>query len=373
MTLETGQNHCAIFFDGASNRKHEVALSFTTGLDIVEDGVVIAIWPYEAIRRMDGPPALLRLGCASAPPLARLEIADPATAEAVARHSPSLDDGRGGAAQTGRIVFWSIAAICSILLVAIYGVPLAADRLAPLTPVSVENRIGEAVDAQVRLTLKGKVCAEAEGQAAFRSLVDKLKRAGGMDMPIEAKVLSGAMPNAFALPGGKVYLLDGLLQRARDPDEIAGIVAHELAHVRHRDGLRRIIQAGGTSFLIGLLLGDLFGSSALIFATQSILDASYSREAEQGADAFTVEVMHKLGRSPRPTGELLFRITGAEGKSSITILNSHPLTEDRLAMMKKHDRPNTGPALLSDKEWAALKSICKTPSKQAEESGRRSQ
>jgi Zn-dependent protease with chaperone function len=243
--------------------------------------------------------------------------------------------------------------------------------LAPLTPVSVENRIGEAVDAQVRLTLKGKACAEAEGRAAFRSLVDKLRRAGGMDMPIEPEVLSGAMPNAFALPGGKIYLLDGLLQRAKSPDEIAGIVAHELAHVRHRDGLRRIIQAGGTSFLIGLLLGDLFGSSALIFATQSILNASYSREAEQNADAFTVEVMHQLGRSPRPTGELLFRITGAE-KSGITILNSHPLTEDRLAMMKKHDRPNTGPALLSDREWAALKSICQARSNQAEERGRAS-
>jgi hypothetical protein len=170
MTLETGQNHRAIFFDGASNRKHKVALSFATGLDIVEDGAVIATWPYDAIRRMDGPPALLRLGCTLAPPLARLEVADPATAEAVSRHSPSLDVGRGGPAQTGRIVFWSVAAVCSLLLVIIYGVPFAADRLAPLTPVSVENRIGEAVDVQVRLTLKGTVCAEAEGRAAFRSL-----------------------------------------------------------------------------------------------------------------------------------------------------------------------------------------------------------
>jgi Zn-dependent protease with chaperone function len=366
MTLETGQDHRAVFFDGASNRKRWVKLRFATGLDIVEDSAVIATWPYDAVRRMDGPQALLRLGYASAPPLARLEIANPEMAEAVTRHCPSLDIGRRGPAHTGRIVLWSIAAVCSILLVAIYGIPLLADRLTPLMPFSIEKRIGKAVDGQVRLIFKGKVCTGAEGHVALQSLVDKLSRAGGMDMPIEAQVLSSAVPNALALPGGRIYLLDGLLQKARGPDEIGGVLAHELGHAQHRDGLRRLIQTGGTSFLIGLMFGDVFGGSALIFATRSILDASYSREAEQNADTFAVAAMHKLGRSPLPMGELLSRISGAEGKSGIVILNSHPLTEDRLAMMRRQDRPSTGPALLSDGEWAALKSICKAPSKQNE-------
>lgn len=353
------QDHQAAFFDGASNRKHRVSLRFGSGLDIVEDGAVIATWPLDAVRRIDGPPALLRLGCASAPPLARLEIADPEMAETVTRHCPSLDAGRGGPAHTGRIVFWSVAAVCSIALVVIYGVPLAADRLAPLMPLSVEKRIGEAVDGQVRIIFKGKICTGAEGQVALQSLADKLRRAGGMEMPIEAQVLSSAVPNALALPGGRIYLLDGLLQKARSPDEIAGVLAHEMGHAQHRDGLRRLIQTGGTSFLIGLMFGDVFGGTALIFATRSILDASYSREAEQNADTFAVTAMHKLGRSPLPMGELLSRISGAEGKSGIVILNSHPLTQDRLAMMRRQDRPSTGPALLSDGEWAALKSICK--------------
>lgn len=359
MTLEIGQDQRAAFFDGASNRKHWVALRFATGLDIVEDGAVIATWPFDAVRRVDGPPALLRLGCISAPPLARLEIADREVAEAVIRHCPSLDVGRSGSAHTGRIVFWSVAAVCSLALVAIYGVPLAADRLAPLMPLAMEKRIGEAVDGQVRIIFSGRLCTGAEGQAALQSLVDKLRGAGGMELPVEAQVLSSAVPNALALPGGRVYLLDGLLQKARSPDEIAGVLAHEMGHAQHRDGLRRLIQTGGTSFLIGLLFGDVFGGTALIFATRSILDASYSRDAEQNADTFAVTAMHNLGRSPVPMGELLSRISGAEEKSSIVILNSHPLTQDRLAMMRKQDRPTSGPALLSDREWAALKSICK--------------
>jgi Zn-dependent protease with chaperone function len=46
------------------------------------------------------------------------------------------------------------------------------------------------------------------------------------------------IPNAFALPGGKVYLFDGLLAKAENPDEIAGVLAHELGHLKHRDGIR---------------------------------------------------------------------------------------------------------------------------------------
>ncbi len=124
--------------------------------------------------------------------------------------------------------------------------------------------------------------------------------------------------------------------------------------------MRTLIYNGGTSFLIGLLLGDITGGSAVIFATRSLLQASHSREAEQEADDFAFTAMRKLGRSPVPMAELLFRITGEEGKrlGGFTILNSHPLTESRLAAAKKNDRPNDGPDLLSPAEWRALKAVC---------------
>ena len=192
-------------------------------------------------------------------------------------------------------------------------------------------------------------------------LVEKLRMAGGMQRPLDARVLSSGLPNAFALPGGKVFLLDALLQRAQNADEVAGILAHELGHVHYRHSMRMLIQTGGTSFLLGLLLGDVTGGSAVIFAARSVLQASHSREAEQEADDFAAAIMQKLGRSPLPMAELLFRITGEQKKSlgGFTILNSHPLTEDRVARMKQIDRPNTGPELLSEAEWRLLKVICK--------------
>ncbi|MFZ5693596.1 MAG: M48 family metallopeptidase [Pseudomonadota bacterium] len=348
------QEICGVFYDGTSNRKRSVTLRFGDALEIVEDGAVIATWPYADVRRADGRKGL-RLLCTSALPLARLEIADPEAAAAISVRLPQLDAGRGPA-QTGRIVAWSLAAAVSIVLVTIYGIPLLADRLAPLVPFAVEKRIGEAVDRQARAVFGGQNCARPDGQAAFEKMMTKIKEAGGFDAPLQAHVLSSGVTNAYALPGGTVYLLDGLLQRARNVDEVAGVMAHELGHAQNRDGLRKIIQTGGSSFLIGLLFGDVTGGSAVLFAARSIVDASYSREAESRADAFAIKAMNGLGRSPQPMGEFLVRITGG-GRIS-TVIDSHPLSADRLDRMKKEDRGVTGPPILTDAEWQALKNIC---------------
>jgi hypothetical protein len=139
-------------------------------------------------------------------------------------------------------------------------------------------------------------------------------------------------------------------RRAENPDEIAGVLAHEFGHLRHRDATRNLIYNGGTSFLIGLLFGDITGSGALIFASRSLVTSSYSREAEQNADSFSIDTMHRLGRSPKAMGELMLRVTGKEEDKS--------LSEDRLARMKSEERPLTGPPLLTADEWASLKAIC---------------
>jgi predicted Zn-dependent protease len=204
----------------------------------------------------------------------------------------------------------------------------------------------------------GRICNNALGQAAFAKLVNAVRDSAGLDTSIQTAVLATSIPNAFALPGGKVYLFRGLLARAENPDEIAGVLAHELGHLRHRDATRNLIYNGGTSFLIGLLFGDITGSSALVFASRSLVTASYSREAEQNADTFSIDVMHRLGRSPKAMGELLARVTGKEVDKSLSILSSHPLTEDRLARMTSEDRPPSGPPLLTATEWTSLKAIC---------------
>jgi len=357
MSAPPGPGGSAIYFDGTSSRRHAVTLTFNGQLEINADEHTLAAWSYADIRRADSPSGTLRLTCRTAPALARLEIRDAAvTAELIARCT-ELDanlPGRGVAA----IVGWSLAAAVSIVGVVLFGVPLAADRLTPLVPSALERRLGDVAEGQVKILFGNKTCSNASGRAAFNKLVNQIREAAGMDMSIQTAVLSTPIPNAFALPGGKVYLFDGLLAKAENADEIAGVLAHELGHLKHRDNTRNLIYNGGTSFLIGLLFGDVTGSGALIFASRSLVTASYSREAEQNADTFSIDVMHRLGRSPKAMGELLFRVTGKEVDKTLSFLSNHPLTEDRLKRMSDEDRPLTGPPLLTAEEWASLKAIC---------------
>jgi Zn-dependent protease with chaperone function len=358
-----GAGGSAIYFDGTSSRRRLVTLAFNDGLELHEDGHTLAAWSFADIRRADSPSGALRVSCLTAPALARLEIRDAAVAAELISRCARLDENIPGRHGTARIVGWSLAATVSIVVVVLFGVPLAADRLAPLVPQALERRLGDVAEGQVKTLFGGKACNNASGQAAFTKLVDAIRYSTGLDTSIQSEVLATPVANAFALPGGRVYLLSGLLAKAENADEIAGILAHELGHLSHRDGTRNLIYNGGTSFLIGLLFGDITGSGALIFASRSLVTASYSREAEQNADTFAIDAMHRLGRSSKPMGELLFRVTGKEGDKSLSVLSNHPLTEDRLARMSREDRPPSGPPLLTPTEWASLKAICSSDSK----------
>ncbi|WP_315767172.1 MULTISPECIES: M48 family metallopeptidase [unclassified Bradyrhizobium] len=348
----------AIYFDGLSNRRQTVTVVLANQL-VLRSADNFVSWPYPDIRRVDAPSGILRVSCLSASPLARLEIRDPALASGIVARCSRLDENRLTSGAIARIIGWSLAAAASIVVMVLFVVPFAADRLTPLVPQAMERHLGEAAEVQLQAVFGNKMCRAAAGQAAFAKLVEALRGLAGLDADLAAQVLDTPIPNAFALPGGRFFLLSGLLAKANDPDEIAGVLAHELGHLKHRDNLRQAIHNGGSSFLIGLLFGDITGAGAVIFASRTIVTASYSREAEHDADSFAIEVMHKLGRPAAPMGELMFRVTGKEGDKQPSLLASHPLTEDRLARMRAEDQPPSGPPLLTVEEWSALKGICR--------------
>jgi Zn-dependent protease with chaperone function len=348
----------AVFLDGAVNKKRAVTLRFGPALEIVEDGAMIACWPYGEIRRVSVEGDLWRLHALGAPELARLELRDPALQARVASVCLLLNDQSGRDVSTKAVIFWSLAAVASIVGMIWFIVPYAADAIAERVPLSLERRLGEAADNQIRAVFPGKQCDAPEGAAALRKLSDRLQAAADLRMPADIVALSSKTPNAFALPGGKIYLLSGLLAKAQSQDEIAGVLAHELGHLQHRDHIRRMVANGGAAYLIGVLFGDVTGGGALIFAGKTLLFAAYSREAEAQADAFAAQVVTKLGRPAKPMGELLERLSGEEEYNAFAILHDHPLSKARLEKLAAVDKGATGPALLSAAEWKALKTIC---------------
>lgn len=360
----------AVFYDGVSARRRAVTLKVTaSSLDIHEGGEWIASWPVGDVRQKDAPDGVLRLMREGGPDLARLDVTDTADQAAIQLHCFRLDAPEHRE-RTGRIVFWSSATAISIILCVLFLIPLMAEKLTPLIPVEYEQHIGKAVDNQVRVLFRGKVCEAPEGLAALRVLTERLSKARGVDVPLDVQVLEAKKPNAIALPGGRIYIFKPLLDEAKSADELAGVLAHEIGHVINRDGLRKLIQSSGTSYLFGLLFGDVTGGGAIVLASRYLVDSAYSRDAESAADDYAGKTMVSLGRPAHPMALLLKRIeaddddeeeTGKGNERGIpAFLSTHPVTDQRLKALEKQVPSQPGEPLLTEGQWRALKDICKT-------------
>jgi Zn-dependent protease with chaperone function len=365
MTTGTG-----FYFDGVTSARHGVTVEAAPeGLHIrATDGALIATWAYADLRAMAAPDDLLRLGRADDASLARVEIRDPTLIAVIDDYADGFDRTvRTERRSRMRIIAWSLAAAASLVLIGIVGVPVLADRIATLIPFSVEHRFGAAIDSQVRAMLDNKKsdkpfeCGAADvekpGRAALDALIGRLERAANLPIPLQPAVIRRGEANAVALPGGRIYVFQGLIDRARSPDELAGVLAHEIGHVANRDGTRSLLHAAGLSFLFGMLLGDFTGGGLVVIAAQTVVKSAYSREVEATADLYSVKLMTAAGGDPRALGAILSRIATANGSR---YLSDHPDTRDRVtaidaaaAATAKMPSP-----LLTPLEWTELKRIC---------------
>jgi predicted Zn-dependent protease len=184
----------------------------------------------------------------------------------------------------------------------------------------------------------------------------QLEAAAALPLPLNPAVVRRDEANAFALPGGRVYVFQGLIDKAESADELAGVLSHEIGHVAHRDSNRSVLEGAGLSFLFGMLLGDFVGGGAVIFAGKAILQTSYSREVEAAADSYAVSLMRKVGGDARALGVILTRIAGIHPGPKLFL--DHPDTPSRVIHINALAGADPTRPLLSPAEWAALKRIC---------------
>ena len=359
-----------IYFDGETSTRRDVLVELApTSLQISgRDGHSWGQWPYDEIEELTAPDSILRLGRRGSATLERLEIRDPAFAAEIDARADYVDrTGAGQRRQRMRVVVWTVGAAASLLLVAWFGVPAIAGRLTPLLPATVDLKLGNAVNMQVRGMLDsrnagaafecGVAAAEIPGRAALDKLVRRLEETAALPLPLRTNVVRRDEANALALPGGQVYVFQGLIAKADNADEVAGVIAHEIGHVAHRDGTKAVLEGGGLSFLFGMLLGDFVGGGAVVFAAKSVLQSSYSREAETAADAYGTDLMNKAGGDAHGLATMLDKIGGAP-EPGMKILLDHPDTKARVAAIKKAAAAVSPRPFLSAGEWAALKNIC---------------
>ena len=160
------------------------------------------------------------------------------------------------------------------------------------------------------------------------------------DLDYRFYIINSPTVNAFALPGGHVYLTRGLIELTSSGTELAAALAHEIGHVAERHGvdkMQRQLRTGSlVSILYNVILGgepDLLQRDALQLAG-ALWSASHSREDEQQADAKAVEYLLRAGIDPSAMVSLLQKLVAVERQDSSAVMawfSTHPLTTQRIA------------------------------------------
>ncbi len=361
----------ARYFDGVRPMAQEVRLRENAArLEILfEDGRAPVFWPFPEAR-IDSltPEARLHRVERNIDTGERLVATAYDFQRAFGAVAAFLGKGRAGEAGAVKIVLWCGAAIASLVFLFFVGLPALARVAAPIVPWSWEASIGRSVEPQVlEFFGKGKapsVCGgeNSPGKQALEAMVSRLAAGAKLPGPLRVDILDTGMTNAFALPGGRILIFRPILEKAETPDEVAGVLAHEIGHVVHRDAMRALIHDGILSLMVGAVLGDLTGGSTIAILSKMMLGSAYSRENESEADQVSVDLMRKAGADPRAINHFFRRIAplGGGKPSILDALNSHPVTSERIAAVEKlaADAPKGGKPILDAREWAALKGIC---------------
>lgn len=203
----------------------------------------------------------------------------------------------------GRMTIGVLVALSLAATLAFGLVIFAPNTVAQHLPMAWERRIGLAFDVPIEATR----CDDKPAGQALEHIVDRLDPKARQDgFTIELVDLSQA--NAAALPGGRMIVLNGLFDEVDNPDAVAGIVAHEIAHVRRRHVAAAMIRELGMGTVVTLLGGGAIASNA-----GGLLSLTFTREAEAEADADAIAMLARAGIDPRPTAAAFESFRKQEG------------------------------------------------------------
>lgn len=293
---------------------------------------------------------------------ARLTLSGLEAAAARAAY-PRLFSAKRALARTAGLVLGLALLAGSFAGLALVAWPLAAGPIARALPDGVEQRLGAVASAQVAEL--GGSCAAETAQAGL-TILDGLVQRLDLDRPTDAPpirvaVVDLSFPNAFALPDHQVVLTAELIALSDNPDQVAGVLAHEIAHVRAGHVTEGFVRQAGAGMLVDILLGG-GGFGQLMVGTSAGLGLiSHTRADEVEADAIALNMLNRAQINPAGLGAFFRKIHEEEAEIGIAgipaWITSHPDTLERAAAAEAMARPDFHPAL-SPEDWTTVQALC---------------
>lgn len=245
------------------------------------------------------------------------------------------------------------AAVAGILV----ALPVVSKAIAHRVPPSVEARIS---NATLEVMRRGR-CEDPSAQAALDALAARLRLSD--DPRFEAarsEIVNLEATNAFTFPGGSVIVTRGLIDAADSPDELAGVLAHELEHVSQRHVMTQLVRSVLLTTGWQLTVGDFSGLMAVDPVTlMELASMRYSRDDEWAADEGAVRRLRHAGISTAGLASFFARLESDAGAEVPEILSSHPSSALRKQVAQAAAGAGTTPAM-SEEEWRAVKGACAT-------------
>ena len=236
-----------------------------------------------------------------------------------------------------RAQWWAAAAVAMMLSAT------AADSLSVIS-VKDEIAMGRQAQQQVRKTVP--VLSDTEVTAYVSRVGRRLAaRAPGPRYPYSFSVANYRELNAFALPGGPVWIHRGILHAAANESQMAGVLAHEIAHISQRHAANQITKqlvANGFLGLLGAVLGNDPGAARTAQMGAQMLAGSYmlkfSRDDEREADRIGLQIVQRAGWDPRGIAEFMEALRREQGRDPGSVevfLSSHPAPSERAVVLRK--------------------------------------
>jgi predicted Zn-dependent protease len=341
-------------------------------LDARADGGAVATIPFQAMRLSfvgegdryldvsDGSPEGVRILVADRGLVAHLE------SEGLPRDALSglrlAEAGRRSrkARRVGALV--AVAAVLGALALAVWLALLWAVAAAvDAVPVEWEREVGRAAASAV--LAENAVCTDPGMNRAVEEIGRRLVGAlGATSYAWKVRVLDAEEVNAFALPGGYVFVNRGLIQRASDGDEVAGVLAHELQHVALRHGIHNVARQLGTMVAIRALIGDVGAvEQALAGNAASLASMSFNRDQEREADRLGLDLVRRARLDPTGLERFMRALAAEEGKlgAALSFLSTHPASEERALDLGEQRRAWKDPGIEPlAADWKAAQAAC---------------
>jgi predicted Zn-dependent protease len=222
--------------------------------------------------------------------------------------------------------------------------PVTKKRELQLVSESQEIAIGTQNYSPARQSQGGDYILDAELTAYVQSVGDKLAAVSDRKLPYEYKVINDSVPNAWAMPGGKIAFNRGLLYELHSEAELAAVMGHEMVHAAARHGakgMERGILLQGAMIAVGIGAQNTDYANLIVGGAQTgiqLISSKYGRDAESESDLYGMQYMKKAGYDPTAAvtlQETFVRLS--EGKKSNFIeglFASHPPSPERVAANK---------------------------------------